>query len=135
MSPSADPAQPVQWTAEPQIFVTDMNRALDFYVQRLGFHLGFAYGNPPFYAQVVREGAMLNLRLVDRPAIDRSVGRDLLSAAFGVDHAGRLFEEYQARGAPFHQVLTREPWHGPGQGAFIVADPDGNLLLFAGRTD
>ncbi len=29
----------------------------------------------------------------------------------------------------------REPWHGQGQGSFVVEDPDGNLLLFGGRTD
>jgi hypothetical protein len=38
-------------------------------------------------------------------------------------------------GGRFRQPLTREPWHAEGQGAFIVEDPYGNLLLFAGRTD
>ncbi|HYD45326.1 MAG TPA: VOC family protein [Phenylobacterium sp.] len=129
------PARPVITTCEPQVFVTDMPRALAFYTATLGFTVGFVYGEPPFYAQVVRDGAMLNLRHVDRPAIDRAAGPDLLSVAFGVSHAKQLFQELQERGAPFRQTLTREPWHGQGQGNFIVEDPDGNLLLFGGRTD
>ncbi|HWA61414.1 MAG TPA: GNAT family N-acetyltransferase [Caulobacteraceae bacterium] len=122
-------------TIEPQVFVTDMPRALAFYAETLGFSVGFTWGEPPFYAQVVRDGAMMNLRHVDRPALDRSAGADLLSAAIGVSNARLLFQEFLARGATFHQPLTREPWHGQGQGAFIVEDPDGNLLLFGGRTD
>jgi len=127
--------RPVLWTIEPQLFVTDMPRALALYTEALGFVLGFAYGEPPFYAQVVRDGAMMNLRHVDRPVIDRSSDADLLSAAITTSHAGRLFLEYQAKGVVFRQTPVREPWHGQGQGAFIVEDPDGNLLAFGGRTD
>ena len=129
------PTRPALLSVEPQLFVTDMPRALAFYVEQLGFSVGFEYGAPAFYAQVVRDGVMLNLRHVDRPAIDRTVDADLLSAAISVSHAGQLFLEFQSRAVPFRQTLTREPWHDEGQGAFIVEDPDGNLLLFAGRTD
>jgi uncharacterized glyoxalase superfamily protein PhnB len=40
-----------------------------------------------------------------------------------------LFLELQSAGVPFQQALKREPW---GAKTFIVKDPDGNLLLFAG---
>jgi catechol 2,3-dioxygenase-like lactoylglutathione lyase family enzyme len=123
------------WTIEPQLFVTDMPRAIRFFVDQLGFSVGFLYGEPPFYAQVGRDGAKLNLRHVDKPAIDRSAGEDLLSAALTVGNARQLFAEFQARAVRFRQTLTPEAWHAEGQGAFIVEDPDGNLLLFAGRTD
>lgn len=129
------PAPPVLLTIEPQVFVTDMPRALAFYTQTLGFTVGFVYGDPPFYAQVARDGVMMNLRHVDRPAIDRSAGPDLLSAAIATSHAKQLFLEYQAQGVTFRQTLAREPWHGQGHGSFIIEDPDGNLLAFGGRTD
>ena len=132
---STYPTRPVLLAIEPQLFVTNMARALSFFTDRLGFSVGFTYGEPGFYAQVVRDGAMLNLRHVDRPVIDRGVDEDLLSAAITVTNARLLFEEFDARGVAFRQRLTREPWHGAGQGAFIVEDPDGNLLLFGGRTD
>jgi len=44
----------------------------------------------------------------------------------------RLFLEFQAAGAVFFQTLRTEPW---GARTFIVKDPDGNLLLFAGPAD
>jgi hypothetical protein len=37
--------------------------------------------------------------------------------------------EFQAAGVAFRQTLKTEPW---GARAFIVEDPDGNLLCFAG---
>lgn len=128
-------SRPVIKSIEPQVFVTDMARALAFYTDKLGFSVGFEYGEPTFYAQVVRDAAMLNLRHVDRPVIDRSVEADLLSAALTVSNAKQLFLEYQALDVPFHSPLNREPWHGPGHGSFIVSDPDGNLLLFGGATE
>lgn len=41
----------------------------------------------------------------------------------------RLFLECRAAGVDLHQPLRTEPW---GARTFIVQDPDGNLLLFAG---
>ena len=50
--------------AEPQLFVSDI-RSCDFFTGELGFAVAFTYGEPPFYAQIVRGGARLNLRHVD----------------------------------------------------------------------
>lgn len=137
--PSADPvaypSQPILLSIEPCVFVTDFPRAMAFFTDVLGFKVGLTYGEPPFFGQVVRDAAMLSVRRVSGPAIDRSKGGDLLSASILVSNAKQLFLEFQARGAPFHQTLRREPWHGQGQGDFIVADPDGNLIMFGGRTD
>jgi uncharacterized glyoxalase superfamily protein PhnB len=44
----------------------------------------------------------------------------------------QLFLEFQAAGVIFFRTLRRERW---GARTFIVKDPDGNLLLFAGPTD
>ncbi len=44
----------------------------------------------------------------------------------------QLFLSYRAAGVPFHQPLKKEPW---GARTFIVRDPDGNLVLFAGPAD
>ena len=37
--------------------------------------------------------------------------------------------EFQRIGVTFHKSLRAEPW---GARTFIVADPDGNLICFAG---
>jgi hypothetical protein len=78
--------------AEPQLFVADIKTACDFFTSKLGFAVAFSYGEPPFYAQVTRDGARLNLRCLDRPAIDAEL-RDreqLLSASLTVATAGEI---------------------------------------------
>jgi uncharacterized glyoxalase superfamily protein PhnB len=123
--------------AEPQLFVADIGTAIDFFVSKLGFAVAFTYGEPRFYAQVRRDGARINLRCVDRPVIDADL-RDregLLAASLTVATAGEiktLFLEFQATGVTFVQTLKRQPW---GARDFIVKDPDGNLLLFAGPAE
>jgi catechol 2,3-dioxygenase-like lactoylglutathione lyase family enzyme len=120
--------------AEPQLFVTDIKKSCDFFREKLGFTLVFSYGEPPYYAQVGRDAARLNLRWVERPVIE-STARDreeLLSVSITVataDEIKLLFLEFQSAGVTFHQRLKKQPW---GARNFVVKDPDGNLLLFAG---
>ena len=119
--------------AEPQLFVTDMARSLAFFTGQLGFETVFTYGEPAFYAQVARGGARVNLRQVKGPVSDRDFRareRDALSATVTVETIEHLFGEYETRGAAFHQRLRTERW---GARTFIVADPDANLIAFAGQ--
>ncbi len=120
--------------AEPQLYVTDIKKSCEFFQQKLGFSLVFIYGEPPYYAQVRRDAARLNLRYVEGPVIDSTL-RDreqLLSVSMTVATANEiklLFLEFQSGGVAFHQTLKKQPW---GAKNFIIKDPDGNLLLFAG---
>lgn len=119
-------------TAEPQLFVTDMQAALQHYTDSLGFSVAFVWGEPPFYAQVVRDGAKLNLRHVDGPVFSdalRQADGDVLSATVATDDIESLYREIADMGVAFHQDLRTEPWFAR---TFIVADPSGNLILFAG---
>ena len=123
--------------AEPQLFVAEVTASCDFFTQKLGFDIAFVYGDPPFYGQVMRDGARLNLRCVDAAIIDRAVRdrEELLSATMTVETTGeieQLFSEFQSTGVQFYQPLKTQPW---GAKNFIVKDPDGNLLLFAGPAD
>ena len=123
---------PVIIAAEPQLFVSDIDAACRFYVEKLGFRIAFSYGEPPFYAQVFRDGGRLNLKKVDAPVFDsgfRARERDALSATLTLDDATPLFLEFQRAGVTFHQALKTEPW---GAHTFIVEDPGGNLICFAG---
>jgi catechol 2,3-dioxygenase-like lactoylglutathione lyase family enzyme len=120
-----------------QLFVTDIKASCDFFTRKLGFSIVFTYGEPPFYAQVRRDHGLINLQCVDDPVIDpaRRDRESLLSADMGVethDEIKQLFLEFQAAGVIFFQTLRREPW---GAKTFIVKDPDGNLVLFAGPAD
>jgi len=120
--------------AEPQLFVADIKRSCEFFCKKLGFSLVFSYGNPPYYAQLGRDAARLNLRCVAGPVIESTVRdrEELLSASLTVATASEiklLFLEFQSAGVTFQQKLKKQPW---GAKNFVVKDPDGNLLLFAG---
>jgi catechol 2,3-dioxygenase-like lactoylglutathione lyase family enzyme len=120
--------------AEPQLLVTDIKRSCEFFQEKLGFSLAFTYGDPPYYAQVRRDAARLNLRCVERPVIESTVRdrEELLSVSMMVataEEIKQLFLEFQSARVIFHQTLKKQPW---GAKNFIVKDPDGNLLLFAG---
>lgn len=124
-------SKPTVLAAEPQLFVTDVRASCEFYTKKLGFTVAFIYGEPPFYGQVFRDGARLNIRHLDEPAINAELRdrENLLSASITVDDAEPLFLEFQMAGVLFHQTIKTEIW---GARTFIVRDPDGNLILFSG---
>lgn len=115
--------------AFPQLFVADVEASCRFFATTLGSTVCFQYGQPPFYALVQRGGARLNLRYVPQPVLNREADRDLLSASIPVANVKALFLEYKKSGAAMHQTLKKQPW---GARDFIVEDPDGNLIHFAG---
>jgi catechol 2,3-dioxygenase-like lactoylglutathione lyase family enzyme len=136
-APAQTAPHPILSSVSPQLFVADITASCEFFTRKLGFSIDFAYGDPPFYAQVTRDRARLALRLVREPVFigDVREREHLLSASVTVDTAEeikRLFLSYQATGVRFHQTLKKEPW---GARVFILLDPDGNLILFAGPSD
>ena len=78
--------------AEPQLFVADIKSSCDFFNGKLGFKIAFTYGEPPFYAQVMRDGVRLNLRCVEQPVIDAELRNreELLSASLTVATAEEI---------------------------------------------
>lgn len=126
--------RPTLNSIEPQLFVTNIKNSCDFYTSKLGFTIAFLYGDPPHYGQVIRDNARINLRLVSEPVFAGDIRKreGLLSASITVSTTSeihQLFLNVQAAGVPFHQRLKTEPW---GATTFVVADPDENLILFAG---
>src|SRR5450432_3134798 len=117
--------RPILNSIEAQLFVTNIKSLCDFYTNKLGFAVEFVYGDPPYYGQVVRDNARLNLRLVFEPVFVAEVREreHLLSASITVATANeikQLFLIYQAAEVSFHQTLKTEPW---GARTFVVSDP------------
>jgi len=126
--------RPVLNSIEAQLFVADIKSSCDFYTNKLGFAIAFLYGDPPYYGQVVRDKARINLRLVCEPVFAGDIRKreGLLSASITVATANeieQLFLSYQDGGVSFRQAIKTEPW---GARTFVVSDPDENLILFAG---
>lgn len=125
-------AAPVHQGAVPVLFVANVQTSAAFFRDSLGFAIDFLHGSPPFYGSVSRGAARLHLRFVHEPVFAPGVRERedaLLSAFVGVDNVKDLFTEYKAAGVDFAQPLRKEPW---GASAFIVLDPDGNWICFAG---
>ncbi len=96
--------------AEPQLFVADITAACGFYTGKLGFAVVFTYGEPPYYGQVKRDRARLNLRCVEAPVIDSALRdrEELLAATLMVNSTAeieQLFAEFQSAGVGFAQTL------------------------------
>ncbi|MGA3090948.1 MAG: VOC family protein [Terriglobales bacterium] len=56
-------------------------------------------------------------------------GDSCATRCYRTDEIKLLFLEFQSAGVTFLQKLKKQPW---GAKNFVVKDPDGNLLLFAG---
>jgi catechol 2,3-dioxygenase-like lactoylglutathione lyase family enzyme len=125
-------SRPELLDVHPQILVTDMERAVAFYRDRLGFQVAYLYGVPAYYGLVRRDGVGLNLRHVDVLPWDPDARarHDLLAASVVVSHLKPLFVAYERAGVPFHQRYREQPWDAHD---FVVVDPDGNLVHFATR--
>jgi catechol 2,3-dioxygenase-like lactoylglutathione lyase family enzyme len=129
-------SHPILTSVAPQLFVADIEASCKFFAAELGFAVDFIYGDPPFYGQVSRDNARFVLRHVDEPVFREIREREhLLSAAVTVatvDEIKELFLSYESERVRFHQPLKKEPW---GATTFVVEDPDGNLILFAGPNE
>jgi catechol 2,3-dioxygenase-like lactoylglutathione lyase family enzyme len=131
------PTHPFLSATTAQLFVSDIEASCNFFANKLGFVVHFTYGDPPFYGAVKRDNARLALRLICEPIFIGDVRQreQLLSGTIEVNTAAeikQLFLDFQNAGVTFHQMLKKEPW---GARNFIVEDPDGNLILFAGPAD
>lgn len=129
--------QPILTSVAAHIYVRDLEATVDFFTTKLGFTSDFVYGDPPFYGQVSRDNARLALRSMDEPVFAENIREreELLSASItlgSADEIEQLFLAYQNAEVPFAQSLRVEPWQAK---TFIVKDPDGNLILFAGPAE
>jgi catechol 2,3-dioxygenase-like lactoylglutathione lyase family enzyme len=134
MSQSASHPQPTLTSVAAHLYVRDLNASSEFFTAKLGFSIDFVYGDPPFYGQVSRDNARLALRWMDESffAADIREREELLSASItlaSAEEIKQLFLDFQDAGVAFAQSLRNEPWQAK---TFIVRDPDGNLILFAG---
>ncbi|MGH9160041.1 MAG: glyoxalase superfamily protein [Vicinamibacteraceae bacterium] len=124
-----DAIGPIVIGAVPILFVRDVAAAAAFYEGKLGFHIDFLHGKPPFYGSVSRDRACLHLRFVHQTNFAELAAREgsLILATIEVANVKALFQEYEACSVDFPQRLVRQPWGGLD---FHVRDPDGNVISF-----
>jgi catechol 2,3-dioxygenase-like lactoylglutathione lyase family enzyme len=108
-----------RWYTRPVLFVADVNRAVRFYVDMLGFEKGWHEGDGAGTVCQVNRGECEIILCED--ATRRGKGR--LFIELTADGLADLRREFVERSVP-----TKETWWG--HDALQVDDPDGNELLF-----
>ncbi len=112
----------------PQFLVDDLDRAIAYYRDQLGFELDFVYQS--FYASVRRDGLAIHLKHGLRLAGDREYRKqnEHLDAYFSVSGIRDLFRELEMHGARILKPLQEQPWACLD---FYVEDLDGYILCFS----
>ena len=112
----------------PQFLVDDLDRAIAYYRDKLGFELDFVYQS--FYASVTRDGFAIHLKHGPRLGADREHRKhnEHLDAYISVSGIRALFSELEMRGAQVIRPLEERPWSCLD---FYVEDPDGYVLCFS----
>ena len=112
----------------PQFLVDDLERAIAYYRDKLGFELDFKYES--FYAAVSRDGVAIHLKGAPKPGGEREYRRENehLDAYISVSDIRGLFRELEMRGARVIRPLEERPWACLD---FYVEDSDGYILCFS----
>ena len=111
----------------PVLPVKDVVEALDFYVNRLGFKIGFADdAKNPKYAGVLRDGVEIHLQWHDAKEWDLKIDRPMLRIV--AQNIEELYSEYGDKDVFHAHTLLRETAWGTREFAFY--DPFKNGLTF-----
>jgi len=106
----------------PVFAVSDLDAAIDFYKNKLGFSLAWTWGTPVTRAGVSFGDIEIQL---DCAGVGAPPGPSVVYCHMtGVES---YYAECKARGASFTLELGERPW---GMVDFRVADPDGNRIGF-----
>jgi catechol 2,3-dioxygenase-like lactoylglutathione lyase family enzyme len=110
-----------KWYSRPVLFVADIDRSVDFYVERLGFTQAWRYEEEgkAYVAQVDRTGCEL---ILSSQWPDK-VGKGLMFISLDVGVLDALRAELEGRGVD----VKDGQW---GYRLMVVVDPDGNELYF-----
>ena len=106
------------------IYVSDQDRALAFYTEKLGFELvqDVNFGPSQRWVQVRPPGAETDIVLYTPDGQEDRIGT-FAGIVFTADDVEKTYEELAARGVEFTQKPTKEPWGGTQA---LFKDPDGN---------
>lgn len=125
------PVDPSQFfNAEPVLYVHDVATSVRFYVEKLGFHLDFTYGDPPVHAAVSRRewtgsGVIIQLTQVPPERDIQPAGHLYIFTDVKIDE---LYAAYRDNGVEIVFAPVDQPW---GLREFSVRDLNGHRLVFS----
>jgi lactoylglutathione lyase len=109
--------------------VSDQDRALKFYTEKLGFEVitDKAYGPDQRWIQLLPPGAETGIVLFTPPGQDDRIGT-FQNMAFICEDVEGTCKTLQERGVEFVEPAKRSDWGGMQA---IFKDPDGNVFVLA----
>jgi catechol 2,3-dioxygenase-like lactoylglutathione lyase family enzyme len=116
----------------PVLLVADLDRAVAYYRERLGFRCG-VYGDPPNFVVADRDEVTILLALADqseRLVPHWQIVDKMWNAYIRVDDVDAVYDEVRQRGAGIDYTIYDTPW---GFREFGVQDPDGHDIAFGQR--
>ncbi|HEY1312210.1 MAG TPA: VOC family protein [Pseudolabrys sp.] len=115
----------------PQLLVDDLERAIKFYREVLGFSFGPTWRG--FYAIGERDGFAVHLKCAPKTADDRANRRqhEHLDVYASVVDVGALYDACKAKGVTILKPLAPTAW---GSIDFYLEDPEGYIIAF-GESD
>ena len=114
----------------PQFLVDDLDKAVAYYRDKLGFDVDFVYQS--FYAGVSRDGSAIHLKCAPKTISDREhrKSNEHLDAYIDVADVDALYEDVSSRNAKVTKPVGDRPWQCRD---FYVEDIDGHILCFSER--
>jgi catechol 2,3-dioxygenase-like lactoylglutathione lyase family enzyme len=126
---------------EPELYVTDFEKSLDFYHNILGFKIEYQRDNPPF-AFLSYQGSNVMIQELD-PNEDKAFITGNFEYPFGrginfqidTENVQRLNDSLNGRNYPLRRPI-QDSWYKVGNvlrgcRQILVQDPDGYLLRFS----
>ena len=110
----------------PQLVVTNLENAISFYTEKLGFELEFRYED--FYAGIIKDGCSIHLKCGNPKGDERKSKRENndLDIVFSVEHVEELYEQFLKKSIEIVQPLCERPYGRE----FYIADPDGYIFAY-----
>jgi predicted enzyme related to lactoylglutathione lyase len=118
----------------PVLLVSDVDRAVEYWRDRLGFDCE-VYGEPPDFVVATRDAAVILMALCEeREKIvpNWRIVDKVWNAFIRVDDVEAIYAEVQERGAGIDYTLYDAP---SGFREFGVQDPDGHDIAFGQRIE
>ena len=107
---------------QPILGTRDVERAISFYTEQLGFELMFRDGSTPTNYLGLRRG-LVNLHMQFQYENEIQTTR----LRFEVSDPDALLMEFEAKGVAIQTAVRNAPW---GTREFALFDPDRNALMF-----
>jgi uncharacterized glyoxalase superfamily protein PhnB len=113
----------------PQFLVTDLQAAIEFYRDKLGFEAEFTLGEPPHFAAMLRSGILIYLKKVGQPDPGRKFRKEgkHYDVYIFTDDAEALYREYAGNSVTIVEPLETTDY---GSREFLIEDNHGHLLRF-----